>query len=421
MEGLRLADFSCAGLWRKTQRARDRFLGSKLLVEQPDSGTVVLCAPEQSGETSMVTTTPSNPVTPAPDAQAPGSDVRIVQMQVLREHNLYAYMPVIRVVMEVGSYGDRGSDTFPGFVERLTSWLPGLTQHECSLGRPGGFVERLKRGTYLPHICEHVCLELQNVMGFGVTFGRARNAGQPGLYQVIFAYQEEQPARAAFDTALRLTLAAMHNEPFDAPAEIERLLTIADEYRLGPSTAAIVRAAQRRDIPVLRLTPTGSLVQLGYGVYQKRIMASETSQTSAIAVDLCQEKPMTNRMLRSVGVPVPEGKTVDSADEAWAVAQDIGVPVVAKPYAGNQGKGVSVNLRTEQEVKAAYAVAAAFDTTVLIERYIDGFDFRLLVVNGEMVAAARRDPAQVVGDGIHTIEQLVAEVNKDPRRRPGHS
>src|SRR3954452_5269558 len=296
--------------------------------------------------------------------------VRIREVRALRRHNLYAYMPVLRAVMDIGAYDERPSNDFPGFVDRLTDWLPGLRQHECSVGRPGGFVERLQRGAYLAHICEHVAIELQNLMGFDVTYGRARGTGEPGVYQLLVAYEEEEPARAALETALRLTLAAMHDEPFDAKAEIERLLSLADDYRLGPSTAAIVNAAKRRGIPVIRLTPTGSLVQLGYGKYQKRIVASETSNTSAIAVELCQEKPMTNRMLRAVGVPVPEGQTVHSADEAWEAAQDIGLPVVLKPEAGNQGKGVSVNLTSEAEVRQAYAVAANFDTSVLVERHV---------------------------------------------------
>ncbi|HEX8523163.1 MAG TPA: cyanophycin synthetase [Tepidisphaeraceae bacterium] len=346
--------------------------------------------------------------------------VFIKEMRALREHNLYAYMPVLRVVMDIGPYVDKPSDELAGFTERLTKWLPGLATHECSVGRPGGFIERLKRGTYLPHICEHVCLEIQGLMGFDVSFGRARNAGERSLYQIVLAYEEEEPARQAFEVALRLTMAAMHDDPFDTAAEIERLRDLADDYKLGPSTGAIVRSAKRRGIPIIRLTPQAGLVQLGYGIYQKRIRASETSQTSAIAVDICQEKPLTNRMLRAVGVPVPDGGTADSADEAWEVARDVGLPVVVKPYAGNQGKGVSVNLNSEADVRTAYAVASAFDDKVLVEKYIQGADYRLLVVNGKMVAAARRDPAQVIGDGKSTIEQLVAEVNKDPRRRPGH-
>jgi cyanophycin synthetase len=345
-------------------------------------------------------------------------DVRAIR--VLRGPNIYAYMPVLQITLDIGPYEDRPSNSFPGFVERLVAWLPGLQKHECSLKRPGGFIERLNRGTYLGHIVEHITLELQSLMGFNVAFGRARGTGEPGVYTVVIQYREEIPARAAFDTALRLTLAAMHDEPFDLPAEVEHLLNLADDYRLGPSTASIVNAARKRNIPILRTVPTGSLVQLGYGVYQKRIMASETSYTSAIAVDLCQEKSLTNHILRQVGVPVPEGETVQSSDAAWAAAQAIGLPVVVKPADGNQGKGVSVNLQSEAEVRNAYAIAEHYGTAVLVERFVTGSDYRLLVINGKMEAAARRDPAQVVGDGRHSVRELIDILNQDPRRRPGH-
>ncbi len=351
--------------------------------------------------------------------QTHGVTVRSIRM--LRGPNVHAYMPVMQITLDVGPYEDRASTTFPGCVDRLLAWLPGLQLHECSLGRPGGFVERLRRGTYLAHICEHLTLELQTLMGFDVTFGRARSTSERGVYTIVVAYGEAEPARAAFETALRLALAAFHDEPFEIEAERERLLALADDYRLGPSTAAIVAAARARDIPVMRLTPMDSLVQLGYGVYQKRIQASETSTTSAIAVDLCQDKSLTNHILRTVGVPVPEGRTVSTANDAWAAATEVGLPVVVKPAGGNQGKGVSVNLASEAEVDAAYAIARSFSPEVLVERYIPGDDFRLLVVNGKLVAAARRDPAQVVGDGRHTIAELVELVNEDPRRRPGHS
>lgn len=349
------------------------------------------------------------------------SDVTARSVRVLRGPNLYAYMPVLHIVLDTGPYEDLPSSDFPGFIERLTTWLPGLQKHECSVGKPGGFIERLRRGTYLAHISEHITLELQSLMGFDVAYGRARGTGERGVYNVIIAYKEEIPARAAFDTALRLTLAAMHDQPFNIEEELAKLLDLADDYRLGPSTGAIVKAAKDRNIPVLRLTPQGSLVQLGYGVYQKRILASETSLTSSIAVEVCQNKPLTNQILRTVGVPVPHGSIARSADEAWEIAQDIGLPVVAKPEAGNQGKGVCVNLNSETEVREAYAIASDFDTNVLVEQYIEGYDFRLLVINGKLVAAARRDPAQVIGDGQHTVAELVEMLNQDPRRRDGHS
>jgi len=347
--------------------------------------------------------------------------VTVRNIRVLRGPNLYAYMPVLQIVMDIGSYEERPSNSFPGFVDRITQWLPGLWKHECSVGKPGGFIERLNRGTYLAHITEHITLELQNVMGFEVAFGRARGIGEEGVYNVIISYKEEEPARRAFDTALRMVLAAMHDEPFNVADEVEALLQCADDYRLGPSTAAIVNAARRRKIPVRRITPTGSLIQLGYGCYQRRIQASETSLTSAIAVEICQDKPLTNRMLRAVGVPVPDGRTARTADEAWTIAQEIGLPVVCKPEDGNQGKGVSVNLKTEAEVRAGFAIADEYSGLVLVEAFIEGADYRLLVINGAMVAAARRDPAQVVGDGLRNIIQLVEAVNQDPRRRPGHS
>ncbi|HWQ12591.1 MAG TPA: cyanophycin synthetase [Roseiflexaceae bacterium] len=345
----------------------------------------------------------------------------IRSVRVLRGPNFFAHIPVLEVELDIGPYEERPSSAFPGCTERLAAWLPGLQAHECSLGRPGGFLERLRRGTYLAHIVEHLTLELQSVMGFDVAFGRARATPERGVYCVVVAYKEEQPARAALEAALHMALAAFHDTPFDAAAEIERLQTLADDYRLGPSTAAIVAAARARRIPVLRLTETGSLVQLGYGVHQTRIQASETSITSAIAVDMCQDKPLTNRMLRAVGVPVPEGRTATSADEAWEAAQAIGLPVVLKPEAGNQGKGVSVDLRDEAAVRAAYHLAAAFGPRVLVERFVVGDDYRLLVVGGALVAAARREPAQVVGDGKRSVAQLVEAANADPRRRPGHS
>jgi cyanophycin synthetase len=345
--------------------------------------------------------------------------VTVREIRFLRGPNLYAFKPVLYAEMDIGPYERLPSSAFPDCVERLTTWLPGLAEHECSLKRPGGFVERLRRGTYLAHIVEHITLELQGLMGFPVGFGRARGMGEAGVYRVVIAYEEEEPAREAFETALRLTLAAMHDEPFDVSAEIERLRELADVHKLGPSTGAIVRAARERGIPVRRLTPRGSLAQLGYGVHQRRIWASQTSNTRSIAVEICQEKPLTNQMLRTVGVPVPDGRAVTSADDAWRVAREVGLPVVVKPDDGHQGQGVSVALTTEEEVRDAYDLARSFGS-VLVERYIEGHDYRLLVVNGKLVAAARREPARVVGDGRHTIAELVEQVNQDPRRRPGH-
>lgn len=347
--------------------------------------------------------------------------VIIHDFRFLRGPNLYAYKPVMKIIMDIGSYEHQPSDKFPGFVERITAVLPDLQKHECGLHKPGGFIERLQTGTYLGHIVEHITLELQTMVGFPVSYGRARSTKTPGVYTVVIAYQEEEPAKAAFDMALRLTLATMHDHPFDFLKEFENLQMVADRYRLGPSTAAIVQAARARRIPIIRLGEQDSLVQFGYGIHQKRIQASETSKTSQIAVELCQQKSLTSRMLRTVGVPVPHGQVVRSAEEACKVAQELGFPVVVKPEDGNQGKGVSVDLRNKREVTRAYKIARGYSEDVLVEQFIQGQDHRLLVVNGTMVAAARREPAHVIGDGVHTIEALVAEANKDPRRRDGHS
>jgi cyanophycin synthetase len=352
--------------------------------------------------------------------------VDVLRVRALRGPSLYASFPVLKITVDPGRFANRPSSSTPGFAERLAEWLPGIQEHECSLSRRGGFLERVRRGTYLPHILEHVVLELQAVMGFPMRFGLVRRsdeyADQPHVYDVVVAYEEEEPAREAVEVGLDMVVAAFEGRAFDAEEAIERLRDVADTYRLGPSTAAIVAAARQRDIPVVRLTETSSLVQLGYGVHQRRIWASQTSETSAIAVDLCQVKPLTNTLLRSVALPVPEGQRVHSADEAWEVAQEIGLPVVVKPEAGNHGKGVSVNLRTEAEVREGFELARdQRKGRVLVEQYVEGADHRLLVVGGRLVAAARRDPAAVTGDGRSTIEQLVREANKDPRRREGHS
>ncbi len=347
-------------------------------------------------------------------------EVAIRSFRLLRGPNLYAYMPVMVITLAIGSYDEEPSTNFPGFAERLSAWLPGLQEHRCSPGRPGGFIERLRRGTYLPHIAEHVALELQGIVGFPLKFGRTRGTGEPGVYRVVIAYKQPELARPSFETALELVLAAMHDTPFNVARRIRSLQEIADEYRLGPSTEAIAEAARARGIPVERLTPTDNLLQLGWGIYQRRIQAAETSLTSSIAEGICQDKSLTNQVLETVGLPVPEGYIVSSAREAWAAAQRCGLPVVVKPANGHQGEGVSTNLSTRASVLAAFAQARKHASKVLVERHIEGFDFRLLIVNGKMVAASRRDPPHIVGNGRQTVLKLVETVNRDPRRGEGH-
>jgi cyanophycin synthetase len=346
--------------------------------------------------------------------------VRVESIRILGPNNIHAYSPVIQAVLDIGRFEQISSADVPGFVEKLLEAVPELEEHACSVGRPGGFVERLRRGTWLPHITEHVAIALQNRLGFPVSFGRARGTGRTGVYRVVVQYEEEHAGEKTFECALRIVTALMGGEPLDIPQEIDRLFEETDSHRLGPSTRAIANAARALHIPCTRLTPNRGLLQLGYGVHHRLVQAAESSLTSAIAVDICQEKALTNQFLRKVGVPVPLGEVVWSAEEAWKVASKLGLPVVVKPEAGSQGRGVTVGVRNEQEMEAAFACARRYGR-VLVERAITGADYRILVVGGRMVAAARRDPAQVVGDGTHTVEELVEEVNRDPRRRDGHA
>jgi cyanophycin synthetase len=338
----------------------------------------------------------------------------------LRGPNVWANFPVLEAWVDLGVLKDSPSDALPGFNERLMSWLPTMIEHRCSIGERGGFFERLRRGTYQAHILEHVTLELQTLAGSDVSFGRARETSEDGVYKVAIEYHEEAFAKACLHSARDLLAAAVHDTPFDVAAEVRKLRELLHKERLGPSTAAIVRAAVARGIPYRRLN-TESLVLLGHGARQRRILAAETDRTSAIAESIAQDKELTRSLLRQVGVPVPEGRPVTDAADAWAAAEEIGGPVVVKPRFGSQGRGVATNLTTQAQVEAAYASVREDWTEIVVERYAPGADYRVLVVGGRVVAAARRDPAQVVGDGRHTITELVAVVNRDPRRGDDHA
>ena len=338
----------------------------------------------------------------------------------LRGPNVWANFPVIEAWVDLGELNDRASDEIPGFNERLMSWLPTMIEHRCSIGERGGFFERLRRGTYMAHILEHVTLELQTQAGAEVGFGRARESSEEGVYKVVFKYKEETLARECLHAAHQLCLAAVHDKPFDVKGTIERLRDLGARVLLGPSTGAIVEAARARGIPHYRLN-TASLVQFGYGSKQRRIQAAETGQTSAIAESIAQDKDLTRILLRSVGVPTASGRPVSSAEDAWEAAEDIGVPVVVKPQDGSQGRGVATNLSTREQVVRAYASAREISESIIVEKYAPGHDYRVLVVGGKVVAAARREPAQVMGDGAHSVAELVEIANADPRRGEHHA
>lgn len=344
-------------------------------------------------------------------------NIEILRVTHLRGPNIWTYRPVIEAWVDIGELEDYPSNTLPGFYERLSGYLPGLVEHHCSPGVRGGFLQRVREGTWAAHIVEHCTLELQNLAGMQTGFGKARQTSQRGVYKVAFRTRQEAVGRAALEAARDLVMAAINDTPFDVAATVVRLRDMVDALCLGPSTAHIVDAATARRIPSIRLT-TGNLVQLGYGIAQRRIWTAETDQTSAIAEEIASDKDLTKSLLQSCGVPVPEGQLVRSAEEAWAAALEIGVPVAIKPYNGNHGRGVSLDLHTQSDVHAAYALAYQQEGgSVIVEQFIPGNEHRLLVVGKRVVAAARGETAWVVGDGVSTVTALVdQQLNSDPRR-----
>lgn len=346
-------------------------------------------------------------------------DIKFLEIRYLRGPNIWTYRPVIEAIVDIGELEDFPSNTIPGFVDRLKAFLPSLVEHRCSYGEPGGFLRRLEEGTWPGHILEHVTLELQNLAGMPGGFGKARETPQRGIYKVVVRAWHEDVTRACLFAGRELVMAAIQDTPFDVASTVEHLRDMAERKLLGPSTGAIVESATAKDrrIPAIRLLSTGNLVQLGYGKKSRRIWTAETDRTSAIAESISRDKDLTKSLLQSCGVPVPEGRMVDSPADAWDAAEDIGVPVVVKPYDGNHGRGVFTNLTTREEVEAAYAAAIDEGSGVIVERFIRGDEHRLLVVGGKLVAAARGETAAVVGDGKSTINELIdLQINSDPRR-----
>jgi cyanophycin synthetase len=349
--------------------------------------------------------------------------LRILETRVLRGPNAWARGPAIRMLVDLDVLEDWPSNRIPGFNQALVELLPTLDDHACSLGRRGGFLSRLDDGTWLGHVAEHVALELQSLAGTEARIGKTRSAGARGRYNVIYEYREEQVGVEAGRIAVALVnhLVAPAEAPFDFPAELETLIRIAERQAFGPSTQALIDEAVSRDIPWIRLD-RHSLVQLGQGVHQQRFRATMTSRTPAIAVDIASDKGLTNQLLSSAGLPVPRAQTVRSADDAVAAANSLGYPVVVKPLDGNHGRGVNLDLRSEEEVIRAYPIARSESRLgdVIVESYVTGNDYRVLVIGGKLAAVAERVPAGVVGDGQHTVRELVDIENADPRRGIGH-
>lgn len=358
--------------------------------------------------------TPTGPAAP---------DLRIVESRVYRGGNVWSYDPSIHLVVDLGVLEGYPTDTLPGFTDALVELLPRLENHTCSKGHKGGFIERMREGTWLGHVSEHVALQLQQEAGHDQRRGKTRMVkGQTGVYNIIYGYTNEDVGLAAGRLAVRLVNHLVSpEEGFDFAEELERFLTRAERLAFGPSTSAILEEAVSRDIPFIRLN-SGSLVQLGQGVHQQRIRATMTSKTGALAVDIAGDKDMTTRLLGSAGLPVPKQETVRSADGAAAAARRIGFPVVVKPLDGNHGRGVVLDLQSEDDVRAAFVVAEEQSRRgyVIVESFVTGRDYRCLIVGGRMQAIAERVPAHVVGDGTHTVRELVDLTNADPRRGVGH-
>jgi cyanophycin synthetase len=344
-------------------------------------------------------------------------DIIIRDIIALRGPNIWTYRPVFEAWIDIGEFEDYPSNKLPGFTERLTTLLPSLIEHRCNYGERGGFVRRLEEGTWIGHTLEHVALELMTLAGLPGGFGRTRETTERGVYKLAIRNWQDDITRIALDEGIALILAAVDDKPFDVADVVDTLRRKIDRKYLGPSTAAIVGAADDRDIPAIRLLDDGNLVQLGYCAAMRRIWTAETDQTSAIAETISRDKDLTKELISSVGVPVPEGREVDDADDAWDAAEDIGVPVCVKPTDGNHGRGVFIDLTTREEVAKAYAIAVDEGSGVLVERSIPGIEHRLLVVGGKLVAANRSDLITITGDGKSTVQQLIdTQVNTDPRR-----
>ena len=335
----------------------------------------------------------------------------------LKGPSIWTYPPCIETWIDIGELEDYPSDKIPGLYDRLATWLPGLVEHRCNYDERGGFLRRLKEGTWTGHILEHVVLELMTLAGLPDGFGRTRETTTRGVYKLVVSNFHEECTRLALEIGRALVLAAIHDDPFDITEAIKPLRRMVDRKYLGPSTAAIVSAAEARKIPHIRLLDDGNLVQLGYGAAMRRIWTAETDSTSAIAETISRDKDLTKTLISSVGVPVPEGREVDSADDAVEAAEDIGYPVVVKPTDGNHGRGVFIDLTSPDDVRKAYAIAVEEGSGVLVERSIPGIEHRLLVIGGKLVAANRSDFITVTGNGRHTVQELIdTQVNTDPRR-----
>jgi cyanophycin synthetase len=346
--------------------------------------------------------------------------MRLDFIRLLPGPNVYLDRPVLWARLELDDLAERESREFAGFNERLCTLMPTLSDHHCAKGEPGGFIERLEDGTYFGHIVEHVAIELQNLAGVAVSVGKTRIAGAPGRYDIIMEYCHESVARFALTTAMDLVQALLDGHPYPLEARLTEARVLRENAELGPSTQAIVDGAVQRGIPWCRLNDA-NLVQLGYGIHRRLIAATQTERTSCVAADIASDKELTKRLLGQAFIPVPHGMVARTREAAVAALDELTPPVAVKPLDGNQGRGISLGLRTAEQVAAAFDQAHAVSSSVIVEQFFTGRDYRAVVVGGKLVAAAERVPAHVIGDGTHTIAHLIECENENPLRGDGHA
>jgi len=348
--------------------------------------------------------------------------MEILEIKVLRGPNYWSIRrpKLIQMKLDLEEMEQRPTNQIPGFRERLEKLLPTLYEHRCSEGEAGGFFHRVDEGTWMGHVIEHIALEIQTLAGMDTGFGRTRSTGErEGVYYVIFDYIEEDAGTYAARAAVRIAQALVNSESYDLDADIQHMREIREDTRLGPSTGCIVDEAAKRGIPFIRLNKQ-SLVQLGYGVHQKRIRATIASTTSNIAVDIAGDKEETKLLLDAAQIPVPKGTVIRTEEGLKDAIEQLGYPLVIKPIDGNHGKGNTTNITNYEQALKAFAAAKEYNRSLIVEKFITGYDFRALVINYKFVCAALRTPAAVTGDGEHSIQWLINETNKDPRRGYGH-
>ncbi|HYJ65211.1 MAG TPA: ATP-grasp domain-containing protein, partial [Parafilimonas sp.] len=347
--------------------------------------------------------------------------MKIEEIKVLRGPNYWSVRrpKLIQMKLNLEELEERPTNKIDGFSERMESLMPTLYEHRCSEDDKGGFFLRVKEGTWMGHVIEHIALELQTLAGMECGFGRTRGTGKHAEYFVVFDYVEEDAGVYAARAAVRVAQALIDAEDYDLDPDIQKMREIREDTRLGPSTGSIVDEAAKRGIPYIRLNKQ-SLVQLGYGVHQKRIRATIASTTSTIAVDIAGDKDETKNLLSAAQIPVPRGTTIRDEEDLKYAIDKFGYPLVIKPIDGNHGKGNTTNITTWEQATKALEAAQKYGRTVIVEKFITGFDFRVLVVNYKFICAALRTPASVIGDGEHTIQWLIETTNKDPRRGYGH-